>query len=406
MAENPDKRFYDNFRTFGFDISAIKLSDILFCFSVLSVFIPIKIYPVVFLVSALVFYFDTEKLTFPKWSMFLAIFGIYAVISFIVIFDSQSSRMTNIIKLLVNFIFLFFAVTWLGQRDNNRLIKSLDIIFHLIFILVLFQLVFYHQAMDFRLISGSSSSGQASMLYNKSLYFWGLDDKNMFGARIAMLGFPYILIPLVQKNKVPILRIIFIFGLGYMSLSRTPIVALLIGCGYLLWIAANKWTRTGMVVIVLAALPFILNKIIRVEQLTASNDGMGIRLVYWKAFFQNFTQIPVWGIGFEKAPEFMKQYADFYRGEPHIHNTFLNSYLELGIIGLLSYGLFLYSFIQACIKKVSNHHFWILSFLPLFAIIMILYSGYDNDIVLYLTLIFMLGTLRPINFKESKLSLL
>jgi O-antigen ligase len=406
MEENLAKRQYDNFRTFGFDISVIKLSEILFCFSVLSVFFPIKIYPVVFLVSAVAFYFDTPKLHFPKWAIFLSVFGLYALVSFFVVYDSDTSGLTNIIKLLVNFIFLYFAVTWLSQRDNQRLIKSLDLILHFVFILVLLQLLYYHQALDFRLVSGSSSSGQASMLYKKDLYIWGLDDKNMFGARIAMIGFPYILVPMVQKNRVAILRIIFIFVLAYLSMSRTPIVALMIGCGYLLWISSNKWLRIGMVVFVVAAFPFVLQKVIRVDQLTSSNDGMGTRLVYWKAFFQNFTEIPVWGIGFEKAPEFMKQYSEFYRGEPHIHNTFLNAYLELGIVGLLSIVSFLVFFIQACFRKTANTHFWIMVFLPLLAILMILYSGYDNDIVLYLSLIFLLGTSRSINFKETKMSLI
>ena len=406
MAENLDKRFYDNFRTFGFDVSAIRLSEILFCFSVLSVFIPYKVYPLVFLVSALAFYFDTSKLSFPKWSVFLSVFAGYALISFIVTIEEQNSQMTNIIKLLVNFVYLYFAVIWLGQRDNNRLIKSLDIILHLIFILVFLQLLLYHQALDFRLVNGSSSSGQASMLYHKGLYFWGLEDKNMFGARIAMIGFPYILIPLIQKNKVSIIRIVIVFGLGYLSLSRTPIVALLIGCGYLLWISSNKWMRIGMVVFAIAALPFVLEKVIRVDQLTASNDGMGIRLVYWKSFFQHFREIPVLGVGFEKAPGFLKEYSDFYRGEPHIHNTFLTAYLEMGIIGLISYGLFLYYFMQTCVRNVANTHFWIMVFLPLLAIMMILYSGYDNDIVLYLSLIFLLGSHHTINFKETKLSLI
>jgi len=55
---------------------------------------------------------------------------------------------------------------------------------------------------------------------------------------------------------------------------------------------------------------------------------------------------------------------------------------------------------------VANTHFWIMVFLPLLAIMMILYSGYDNDIVLYLSLIFLLGSHHTINFKETKLSLI
>ncbi|WP_194776389.1 O-antigen ligase family protein [Pararhodonellum marinum] len=406
MEETVDKRPSGFFPKLGLELSQIKLSEILFCLAILSVFFPVKIYPIFFLVSALVFYFDFPKLIFPRWTIFLAVFVLYALISFLAVYEVQSFRVTNIIKLIVNFVFLYFTVTWLSQRDNKQLINLLDIFLHIIFFLVFLQLLCYHQALDFRLLGGSSSSGEASMLYNKNLFFWGLDDKNMFGARIAMIGFPYILIPLVQKNRVSFLRIIFIFLLAYLSMSRTPIVALMIGCGYLVWITANKWIRVAMAVCVMASIPLLLQKIIRVEQITASNDGMGIRLVYWKAFFSNFTEIPFWGIGFEKAPEFIQKYADFYRGEPHIHSTFLNVYLELGIIGLVSFVSFLYCFVQYSWRKTVNTHFWIIVLLPLLAIMMILYSGYDNDIILFLILIYLLGTIRPIDFKTTKLSLL
>src|SRR5690606_19588360 len=142
--------------------------------------------------------------------------------------------------------------------------KWVDLVFHFIFLFVLAQLLIYHQALDFRLLMGSSSSGQASMLYNKELYFWGVEDKNMFGARIAMLGFPYLLIPLIRRNEISWWRICGIFLLAFFSLSRTPIVALIIAVFFLIWISSGKLWRIALVVILAAGLPFVLEKLIRV----------------------------------------------------------------------------------------------------------------------------------------------
>src|SRR5690606_35523614 len=131
-------------------------------------------------------------------------------------------------NLILIFIFLYFVVIWLEHRDSRNLCTMVDITLAATFHLVLLQPFTYHTSVHFKLMYGSTSSGQASSLYNKSIYFWGLDDKNMFGARIAMLGFPFILIPLLRDLRISWLRICFLFVLAYLSLSRTPIVALMI----------------------------------------------------------------------------------------------------------------------------------------------------------------------------------
>src|SRR5690606_28791681 len=225
-----------------------------------------------------------------------------AIASFFFFYNGESALLTTLAKLLINFIFLYFAVNWLQSRDNTGLLRLVDLSLLLIFLLVFIQLIVYHQAIDFRLLYGSSSSGQASSLYNKSLYFWGLDDKNMFGARIAMLGFPFVLIPLVRERKISWWRICFIFLLAYLSLSRTPIVALLVGVFLLIWLFTSTRWRIILVFFMVLVLPFVLDKLVRVDNLTASNDGMGIRLVYWKAFFNNFQEISPLGNGFMQAP--------------------------------------------------------------------------------------------------------
>src|SRR5690606_20841745 len=152
--------------------------EFMFCLCLYSIFLPIKVYSVIFLVASFVFFLNTKTLPFDKWAIFLTIYSANALLSFFITYNGSSIMVTNIIKLLVNFIFLYFVINWLSERDNRRLLSLVDCTFHLIFLLVFLQLVLYHFLLDFRLIYGSSSSGQASMLYNDAYYFWGLDDKN------------------------------------------------------------------------------------------------------------------------------------------------------------------------------------------------------------------------------------
>lgn len=389
----------------GNEWKAISLAESLFLISLISMFLPVKVYPVFFIITSFFFYRETPQLTFPKWSIALAVFSTYAVLSYLINYPGEPLALTNIIKLVINFFFLFFAVNWLGSRDNESLITKLDVVLLSVLALSFIQLLIYHQAYDFRLITGSDSSGEASSLYRGSLYYWGLDDKNMFGARIALMGFSFICIPVVRKSNLSIWRILFVFLIAFLSLSRTPIVALLLGVCFLIWVSAAKRWKIALMVLMVIALPFLLQKVVRIDSLTSSDDGMGIRLVYWTAFFEHFDAISPFGNGFMSAPEFLGKYAEFYRGEPHIHNTFLSTYLEMGIVGFFSFLAFLAWYIRECWYKTANKKLWIALFLPIIAIMMILYSGYDNDVVMYLCLICLIGSLREVNFQNVKLSL-
>lgn len=382
--------------------SSAMASEVMFCFALVSVFFPIKIYPLVFLLASMCFFWDTPKLLRHYWAGFLLLFNAYASFRFIIELPAGREEMTNFLKLPINFTFLYFAVGWMAQRSNDRLLRWVDITLHVVLGLTLIQLLVYHQAVGFRWIGGAPGSAQASAVYNKTLYFWGLDDKNMFGARIALLGFAYVLLPVAKRQAILWWRILLVLLLAWLSLSRTPMVALLIGFFCLLWVASGLRWRVVLGILALAALPIVAQKVIRIDNITASNDGMGVRLVYWRSFFEHFTEISPLGNGFMSGADFLSQHAKFYHGEPHIHNTFLSCYLDFGIVGLLSYGLFLVYFYRFCIKKQPNRIFWLVAFLPLLAIMMILYSGYDNDIVLYLTLVFLLGSAGPVSRAQLK----
>lgn len=366
--------------------------EALFCLALVAVFLPVKIYPLLFLLASLGYFWDTPVLLRHRWVGCLGVFTAYALLLFLIHLPDDGRQVMNFLKLPINFCYLYFAVGWLVQRDNTRLLRWVDVTLHFVLALTLLQLLLYHQVAGFRWLGGVPSSAQGSALYQDAYYFWGLDDKNMFGARIALLGFVYVLLPVVRQQRLAWWRMAFVLLLAWLSLSRTPVVALLLGIFCLLWVGTTRRWRVVLGGLALVAIPVVAEKVIRLDNLLASNDGMGVRLVYWKAFFQHFTAISPLGNGFMSSPGFLAHYADFYHGEPHIHNTFLNSYLDFGVIGVVSYGLFLFYFYRFCRDTQKNERFWWVAFLPLLAILLILYSGYDNDIILYLLLVFLLGS--------------
>ncbi len=387
-------------------VRSVTLGESLFLLSLFSIFLPWKVYPILFLISSLFFLYEARPLLIKSWMLALSVYVFYGMVVFGLTYSGHPLEVPNAAKLLINPLFLLSSVLWLSSRANARLVYFLDWTLGILLLLSLAQLLLYHASFDFRLVLGSESSGQASSLYRPALYFWGLDDKNMFGARIALMGFVFMFIPVLTKQKLSLLRIFFVFLVAFLSLSRTPMVALLIGATVLGWMVLEQRWRVAMLLAVAILLPVFLTQVVRIDSITSSNDGMGIRLIYWQAFFYHFSDLSIWGGGFVEASRFLEDNAKFYRGEPHIHNTLMTTYVEFGLIGFVAFTAFLGLFLQSCYQQRQQLALWILLFLPIASIMMILYSGYDNDVMVYLALIWLVGNQQDVDFQQAKITVL
>lgn len=376
---------------------ANRVGEWLFCLSLVTIFLPLKIYPLVFLVAGLFFLWQTASWPKASWYWALGLFVGYTLLRFSLDYGGQQTLLEGEVKLLVNLFFLACATHWLDRRDNANLLGLVDGSLHLVLLLCFVQLWIYHQAWDYKLVFGGSSSGQTSRLYREHLFFWGLPDKNMFGARIALLGFSYILIPFVKERKMVLWRILAVGLLAFLSLSRTPIVALLIGVFLLGWFYLPKKGRLFLLVLLVLAIPVLVMKLLRVDQMTASNDGMGVRLTYWRAFVEHVDKISIWGNGLNAGGPFLEKYAAYYHGEPHVHNTFMTCYVDFGAIGLLAYSAFFFLYFKDIYATSRSVKWALVLLIPLLSIMMILYSGYDNDVVCYM----ILATLLTTQYKKS-----
>jgi hypothetical protein len=112
--------------------SNLSLSEVLFCLSLLSIFFPVKVYPLFLIISSLLFYRELTQMPVQRWLIFLGIFSVYATTSFLFFYNGEMSMITNLVKLLINFVFLYFAVSWLQSRDNTNLLRMVDLTLALI----------------------------------------------------------------------------------------------------------------------------------------------------------------------------------------------------------------------------------------------------------------------------------
>jgi len=384
---------------------SITLNELLFCISIISIFLPVKIYPALFLLSSLFFIKDNHRFAISNWLIFLSVYISYTLFVFVTRTNINSFITSNIVKLVINFIFLITSINWILKRDNTNLLYWLNRSLQFVIILVFLQLFVYHLFSGFRFIFNVESSAEASLLYKESLFFWGVFDKNMLGGKIALLGYLYIMIDVTTKNKISLLNIIFVFLISYLSLSRTPIGVILIGVSFILFYKSKFYQKGILIAIFIAIIPIILDKLIRINNISELNDGMGIRLVYWGTFFTNFNHISWMGNGFLAGEDFLTRYSSYYNGEPNLHNTFLNTYLDVGYIGVLSYIGFLIFIARKIISISGNYLLCLALFLPLVANMMILYTGYDNDIIVYLIITVLLCVHKKIDVKDVKWSI-
>lgn len=367
------------------------------CLAILSTFLPVKIYPLLFLVTIL-FTVGTEL---PAWSVWAGLYILYGGFLWLSLHLHPLAgvvtrdQIANFVKLMVNAGFLVAAGAWAASKrcEIQTLLKYLNRTFHLIFLMTLAQLLVYVHAAGWDVVLHHESSALAAQMYDEHLCFWGILNKNVFGARIALFGFLYIVMRYMETRRIPWIRVFLVMSCALLSNSRTPMLALFIGIVYVLYMRSRWFGR--IVVLTASALAFqlILADLLRVDKMFDSNDGMGVRLTYWLTFLSRVGHLSVWGNGFMAAEKFLTEFSPFYMGEPHLHNLWFNTYLDFGAAGLLLYTGFLVSFLRYGKRRfaVEPRWYWTAAFLPLLTVMLTLSTGYESDTYVYLWTMLAIG---------------
>ncbi|HCB1497650.1 O-antigen ligase-like membrane protein [Klebsiella oxytoca] len=358
-------------------------------------FIPFKIYPLIYIISATVIFF--MGITKKNLSVFLfaLFYGCYCVLNFLVNGIGSEEAELAISKLIFNCsFFLVISISAIFSKHSiNNDFHALKIIERYLAVVVILSFV---QILILQIMSGgvrfsSDNSYTAGLMFTDHQIFWGVADKNIMGAKISLFGFLHSYVYYRLKGKVS-----YLFGFIYivcsaLTLSRTSLLLSALTFLLLVFFTIKPIYRYYLIlplifIIGIAAFPMIAS-LVRLDSITnvSRDDGMGIRVLYWSAFFSRLPDISIWGEGLLSAGDFLGQYS-VTGSANNMHNLYINNYLDLGIPGSVFYLGFLVSIFKKICSRNKNTIHSLLILAPIVVVTNTLYTGYDNDTWIYYSL--------------------
>jgi probable O-glycosylation ligase (exosortase A-associated) len=177
-------------------------------------------------------------------------------------------------------------------------------------------------------------------IYNSG--YGGLDN-NGAGLMIAM-GIPLALY--AWEGSTKIWRWVFLAGIPLllhavlMSYSRGAMVALLAATPLFVLRSPRKGPMLGVLLFMLALLPFLAGKEIRAEFFStedyATDSSANSRFESWAAAFRIANDYPLFGVGIRNSGQFSLQYGADYAGRA-IHSQYLQTLADGGYPALALY---------------------------------------------------------------------
>ncbi|EGT0696428.1 O-antigen ligase family protein, partial [Clostridium perfringens] len=227
----------------------------------------------------------------------------------------------------------------------------------------------------------------------------GAENKNIWATKFALIYMIYLYICAFDNFNINLIEKISFIILGIVTvvllLSRTAQVAIIIPIVFLAFYSMrnlNYKYRIGIYavsgILFLGALFVFFDKFFHLE--FNMTDGGFTRLYIWKEFIISvFDTHFIVGNGIGYSAYFIQDILG--RFESNLHNVFLNIFFELGIIGIVLYITFIIQFFKDFItrKNILKNLFMII--FPMLAIVCLQYLGYDNDLVVTLTLLIIIN---------------
>jgi len=303
--------------------------------------------------------------------------------------DINPDIVTAITKLSISSILIISCSIFHYDTSKSReMLSVLNKYLTVIVILSLAQVVILHVQSGWNFIFASNSYDASKLFTNNHSYFGG-DDKNMFGAKVALFGLLQYVSSSILKKKNTNRMLALSFLSGALSMSRTP-VAFLLAAFIIYKFAIKKGFALKIITVVIfgfflaAASPYII-EYLRIDSVISGqrSDGMAIRILYWVAVLSNIDVIGMMGNGILSARQFLTEYSVYYNGEPNVHNLYLNTFLDLGFIGLFLYSGFfasLYILMRSMNKRIA-----LVTISCAFIMSCTLYTAYDIEMWCFLS---------------------
>lgn len=374
-----------------------------------SIFIrDVKLYIPLFALNTLyvlyLIYKNEIKLDIKKWNISLGLFIIWSVLNTIIvyIFLGKDLDYVSFFKLLINMSFLisaYFVIDNIGDNLNKeKLIKFLELVILLNFIQVIYIYIDGKLFNDF--LSGSlTESSDAAYTISSYHNIIGAENKNIWATKFTLTYLMYLYISTFATFKINNIKKLLFILMGIITivllLSRTAQIAIILPIIFLVFYSIKDLGHKYKVVIYsvcgivfLGALAVFFEKFFHLK--FDMSDGGFTRLYIWKEFLFNvFDTNFIIGNGIGYSAYFIQDILG--RNESNLHNIFLNIFFEMGIIGVGCYITFIIQFFKEYLikKNILKNLFMII--IPMLIIVCLQYLGYDNDLVVTLSLLIIIN---------------
>ncbi|MGH1039651.1 MULTISPECIES: O-antigen ligase family protein [Bacillus cereus group] len=363
-----------------------------------SLFLEMKIYIPLFLLITLMClpYFKQVN----RWQIYLLFFLLYG--GLLNVFYFNNFEINLYIKFIVNLAFLlvvpnFIEKVKIDSEFNKRFKLCLELIIILSFIQIIY--VYMSQNLSLSYFLNIQNSIDAYAISRGADPIFGHSNKNIWASKLFLVQLLYFNFILNDKIKIREFLMLSIFVINVMLLlSRTAQMAMIIPFIYLFYkkiYIKNNYIKFFVICLIpmllFGFIEVVTDVILRIGD--PSTDGGASRISLWKAFFEHFNETHYMiGNGIYSSYGFLMQYVPHYLVNTNMHNFIINIAMETGIIGVCIYILFLLGLFRKLILGLRGYkgEFCIVFILPLVLIMSLQYLGYDNDIVVYLVLLFLI----------------
>lgn len=363
-----------------------------------SLFLEMKIYIPLFLLITLMClpYFKQVN----RWQIYLLFFLLYG--GLLNVFYFNNFEINLYIKFIVNLAFLlvvpnFIEKVKIDSEFNNRFKLCLELIIILSFIQIIY--VYMSQNLSLSYFLNIQNSIDAYAISRGADPIFGHSNKNIWASKLFLVQLLYFNFILNDKIKIREFLMLSIFVINIMLLlSRTAQMAMIIPYIYLFYkkiYIKNNYIKFFVICLIpmllFGFIEVVTDVILRIGD--PSTDGGASRISLWKAFFEHFNETHYMiGNGIYSSYNFLMQYVPHYLVNTNMHNFIINITMETGIIGVCVYILFLLGLFRKLMLGLRGYksEFCIVFILPLVLIMSLQYLGYDNDIVVYLVLLFLI----------------
>ncbi|RVU65247.1 hypothetical protein BM74_05365 [Bacillus thuringiensis] len=365
--------------------------------AIFSLFIEVKIYiPIFILITFMCLpYFKNVN----KWKIYLFFFLIYGLA--LNIFYINNFDINLYIKFIVNLSFLLIVPSFLERLPENPEIKDkLKIYLELIIILSSIQIIYVYvvQNIPFTYFLNIQSSIDAYAITRNVEPIFGHSNKNIWASKLFLIQLIYVYFILNGKIKIREFLMLFLsISNIVLLLSRTAQIAMVIPLVYIFYkkiFSRNSYIRFFSLFLVplllIGLIGLVTDVILRVGD--PSEDGGASRIALWKAFFENFNQTNyLVGNGLYSSYQFLMEYVP-HLVNTNMHNFIINIAMETGILGITIYILFFVFLFKSFLLNLGEYkvEFLLVFIVPVVIILSLQYLGYDNDIVLYFALLFLI----------------